>query len=250
VSFEEVAKAGKLPPAVARALCKLWRGETEKPKADPAAVAQVQVGGVAGSFQDLALMFGNVSALNDKALLMVYEPLGRADVVTELNNRGGNRPFIVFSDHKTLKVDTEKSFDILQLLKQSVDVGAHAKVGDSLVDLFRPGELPDMAIGICPIHGCHLIGDDEFCPQCSRNWKGASTDLRELVWCHVQEVLGKVPEANDPILQQVRAALGNANDQYWVHAKLVLQNRKATGQVIVLVKPVKRTTGRPQQARR
>lgn len=248
MSFEDITKATKpaLPTALARAIAKLWRGEEPKTKTG----AEVTIGGVGGPFADFALAFGNVGALNDRVLLQNYEPLGRADVIAELNKRGGDKPFVVFSNKQTLGVDVDRSFNCLQLLKQGVEIGVTTEVDGSLAELFRPGEMPDLALAICPIHGCHLIGADEHCPQCARNWKGVSTEARELVWCHSQEVLGESPKAQDPRLTQIHAALGNKDDQYWAQARLALEKRKATGQVIVLVKPVKRTRPGQQPARR
>lgn len=247
MSYEDIAKANKLPAALARAIAKLWRGEEPKPKTGE---SEVRIGGVGGPFADFALAFGNVGALNDTVLLANYEPLGRADVIAELDKRGGGKPFVVFSNKQTLRVDVNRSFDCLQLLKQGVEIGATTEVNGSLVELFRPGEMPDLALAICPIHGCHLVGNDEHCPQCSRNWKGVSTEARELVHVHVDNLLTDKPQAQDPRLQQIFAALGNAKDPYWAQATLELEKLKATGQPIVLVKPVKRTRPGQQPSRR
>ena len=238
LSFEDIAKAGKLPAGVARAVAKLWRGNDEKPKDAPA--AEVQVGGASGSLEDLAFIIGNVDSLNDVVLLKNYQPLGRSDIINALNERANGKPFIVFADNQSLRVDQDKSFDILQLLKQGVEVGSTTSVEGKLVELFRAGELPDLALNICPIHEVHLIGKNQFCPKCNRPWEGVSSEVRELAWVHVQNVLAEKPKAQDPRLQQIHAALGDPNDQYWAQAKLEHEKLKATGQPIVLVKPVKR----------
>ena len=237
ISFEDIAKAG-VPMAIARAISNVWRGNEEKPKDAPA--SEVQVGGASGSLEDLAFIIGNVDSLNDSVLLKNYQPLGRSDIINALNERANGKPFIVFADNQSLRVDQDKSFDILQLLKQGVEVGSTTSVEGKLVELFRAGELPDLALNICPIHEVHLIGKNQFCPKCNRPWEGVSNEVRELAWVHVQNVLAEKPKAQDPRLQQIHAALGDPNDQYWAQAKLEHEKLKATGQPIVLVKPVKR----------
>lgn len=248
MSYEDIAKAGKLPAALARVFAKLWRGE--EPKATKANEPEVRIGGVAGSMRGLALAIGNVSAFGDAELLEIYEPLGAVNVKTELLARSEGKPFIVFSDNATLRVDKQSSFDNLQLIKQGVDIGMTTEVDGRLFELFRVGELPDVAFNICPIHGCTLVGNGEHCPQCKRNWKGVSTEARELVWVHVQNFFTDKPNAQDARLQQIFSALGNAEDPYWAQATLELEKLKATGQPIVLVKPVKRTRPGQQPARR
>lgn len=240
MSYEDVTAAG-VAPAIARAISKVWRGGEGNEKQAPKPGAQeVQVGGATGSLEDLAFIIGNVESLNDTVLLKNYQPLGRSDIINALNDRADGKPFIVFADAQSLRVDQERSFDILQLIKQGVEVGSTTSIDNKLVELFKAGELPDLALGICPIHEVHLIGKAEFCPKCNRGWAGVSMDVRELVWVHVQNVLADKPKAQDPRLQQIHAALGDANDQYWAQAKLEHEKLKATGQPIVLVKPVKR----------
>ncbi|MBI2475383.1 hypothetical protein HYV69_03090 [Candidatus Uhrbacteria bacterium] len=245
MSYEDIEGAG-IPKAVARAISKVWRGDGEKPaKLGP----EVQIGGVEGTFEALAFAMGNIGAFGDKPLLKVYEPLGRDDVTGELRKRSGDKPFIAFSDKQTLTVDVEASYGNLQLLKQGVEIGTNTVINGKLTELFRAGELPDLALPICPVHGCHLIGDGEFCKECNFSWSGVSTEVRELAWCHVQNVLAEVPGSQDARLKQILAALSDAKDQYWSSATLELEKLKATGQPIVLVKPVKRP-GRSTPSRR
>ena len=249
MSFEDIAGAG-VPTAIARAISKVWRGgdSNEKVAAKPGA-PEVNIGGVEGTFEALAFAMGNIGAFGDKPLLKVYEPLGRDDVTGELNKRSGGKPFIVFADKQTLAVDVDRSYGNLQLLKQGVEIGANTVVDGKLSELFRAGELPDLALAICPVHGCHLIGQDQFCQRCNYAWAEVSTEVRELAWCHVQNVLAEEPGPQDARLKQIHAALGDSKDQYWSQATLELEKLKATGQPIVLVKPVKRP-GRSTPSRR
>jgi|GEM_PF-2751969 len=248
LSYEDVSAAG-VPVALARAIAKLWRGEKEAAAKPEGGGAEMRVGNFEGGVAEFALAFGNVGALSDRVLLQNYEPLGRDDVVGELHKRSGGKPFIVFADNATLRIDVDRTLGVLQLLKQSVEVGDRTMVEGRLMELLRSGELPDLALAICPIHECHLVGEDEHCPTCARNWKSYETSVRELAWVHVQQVLCDVPEATDPALMQIHSALGNAQDPYWASAQLELQKRKATGQPIVLVKPLDRPA-RPAANRR
>jgi hypothetical protein len=176
--------------------------------------------------------------------------MGRDDIVRELDARARGQKFIVFIDKAALKIDVGMSLEFLQLLKQGVNVGDFTTVRGQTVELFRSGVLPDRALDICPIHGDHIVNG--FCGQCHQSWDGVEEGMRQLAYLQVKEVWeGKIPSHDDPRIPLMFAALrAGAEDPYWSDAKLFLEKYRATGQVIVLVKPITNTPMRPAEAPR
>lgn len=253
MSFEEIGRAADIPPSIARPIAKIWRAVPEAPAA-PAAEAskpglrfgEMELSGAA----ELALAIGQVTGLSDRVLLMNYDPMGRDDIVRELDARARQKPFIVFVDKAALTIDPKLSLEFLALIKQGVDVGGFTTIGGRTVELYRSGALPDRALEICPIHGCHLING--FCSQCHQSWEGVGEEMRKLAFLQIKEVWeGKVPTHDDPRIPLLFAALkAGAEDPYWNDAKMFLEKYNSTGQVIVLVKPITSVSMRPQGGKR
>ncbi|HBK34257.1 TPA: hypothetical protein DEP34_03705 [Candidatus Uhrbacteria bacterium] len=253
MSFEEIGRAADIPPSIARPIAKLWRATPEVP-ASPASetrkpglrFGEVELSGAA----ELALAIGQVTGLNDATLLANYDPMGRDDIVRELGVRAGQKPFIVYTDKPALRIDVGLSLEFLRLIKQGVDVGNFTTIGGKTVELYRAGALPDRALDICPIHGCHLING--FCGQCHQSWEGTSEEMRKLAYLQIKEVWeGKVPTHDDPRIPLLFVALkAGAEDAYWSDAKMFLEKYNSTGQVIVLVKPITSVPMRPQGGKR
>ena len=242
LSFEDIAACG-VPKSIARAIAKLWRGE-DQPKSVAAQSAVAAVSGFGGgNIGDLALAFGNVSALNDRVLLSNYHPTDRDDIVAELTKRSKGRKFLVFVDKATMVIDLEASLANLQMVKQGVDVGETIIREDgTMARLYASGEVPDAVLSICPVHRTHIVGPNGFCPKCSRNWGLMSTELYELAYLQAKEVWGKIPEATDPRMQMLFMAVKNGpDDQYWSEAKMFREEYRSSGQVISNVAPVGKT---------
>jgi len=125
-----------------------------------------------------------------------------------------------------------------------VDVGDRTQVDGKMLDLHRAGQLPDQALGICPIHGNHLVGPDEFCGKCHRGWGGISRPVRELAFLQTQEVWGEVPPAGDARIDLLFQALADPKAGYWAEAILQAEKYANTGRPIVLVKPIERRTSK------
>ena len=242
MSFEEIREATGIPMSIARAIAVIWREESKKPEPAAAPAAQqMSIGGASGTVAEFAMAFGNVSALNDVALLLNYDPTGRDDIVQELSNRSKCKAFIVFADKTMRRVDVDRSLGNLTQLKMGVELGGTTMIDGRLVNLYRAGEVPDLALNICPVHEAHLVGTDEMCPKCQRSWKGISDEARELAYMQTQEVWGEQPGSSDPRLVQLFSALSNPKDPYLSSAALAREDRRATGQPIVLVKAVKQS---------
>ncbi len=250
MSFEEIGRAADIPPSIARPIAKIWRAVPEAPAAPTVDApkqglrfGEVELTGAA----ELALAIGQVTGLSDRVLLLNYDPMGRDDIVRELDVRARQRPFIVFTDKAALMIDPKLSLEFLSLIKQGVDVGNFTTIGGKTVELYRSGALPDRALEICPIHGCHLING--FCNQCHQSWEGVGEEMRKLAFLQIKEVWeGKVPTHDDPRIPLLFSALkGGVEDPYWNDAKMFLDKYNATGQVIVLVKPITNVPMRPSQ---
>ena len=255
MKFEEIQEATGVTLPIARAIAMIWRAEEPKAPAveapaAPAAAPEMAIGGATGNIAEFAMAFGNVSALNDITLLSNYDPQGRDDIIAELAKRSRNLPFIVFVDKTKLEIDVKRSHGNLKQLKLGVALGETTMIDGRLTSLYRSGELPDMALPVCPIHECHLVGVDEMCPICERAWKDVSTESRELAYMQAQDVWGEMPANGDPRLMQLFQALKDPKDQYFNKAALRLEEHRATGQPIVLVKPVKQVTPIPAPQRR
>lgn len=239
MAFEDIADCG-VPMPIARAIAKIWRAEVA-PIASPSTPGKKGV--QFGEFElsgaaELALAIGQVSGLGDSILLSNYDPMGRDDIVRELDTRARGKKFIVFTDKASLAIDVGMSLGFLRLIKQNVDVGDFTTIEGRTVELFRSGVLPDRALDICPIHGIHLVNG--FCGQCHQSWGGVSEGMRKLAFLQVKEVWeGNVPTHDDPRIALMFAALrAGEEDPYWSDAKLFLDKYNSTGQVIVLVKPI------------
>ncbi|OGL94701.1 hypothetical protein A2348_03150 [Candidatus Uhrbacteria bacterium RIFOXYB12_FULL_58_10] len=242
ISFEDIAGAG-VPMPVARAIANLWRAApaAPAPAAEPkAGDPMVQIGGLQGGIAELALAIGNVDSLNDGLLLANYQPMGRDDIISALNRRAENKPFIVFADKASLRIDVERSLALLMLLKQGIDVGSRTSVNGKMVELHRAGELPDQALSICPIHGNHLVGEAEFCNACHRGWSEIQRPARELAYLQTQEVWGETPPSGDARIDLMFQALDDIRGGYWADAILQAEKWANTGRPIVLVKPIDR----------
>ncbi|MFA4836357.1 MAG: hypothetical protein WC749_09855 [Dehalococcoidia bacterium] len=245
VAFEDVARLG-IPMPVARAITKIWRVLDTVPAVPvdaPAAKSEMRVGGFEGAVMDFALALGNVAVLGDEVLIRNYHPLERDYIVRELDLRAGGKPFIAYDAPETFRVNVEVTLNLLQLIKQGVEVPAYTSIGDKTVELYRAGVVPDRSLEICPIHGCHLING--YCGECHQSWNGIGVFLRELAYLQVKEVWeGKVPTHDDPRIPMLFAATKGEQkdrDAYWSDAKMFHDKYKATGQVIILVKPLTKT---------
>jgi len=243
VSFEEI-EAANVPTALARTIGTMWRtpAEPEAAAKAPASETQMSVGGMTGGLSEFALALGRPDGLSSKLLLTHYEPLGRQDIHTVLNERAQQHPFIVFANKEALQVDVEASEGLLNHLQQGVDLGGDTyPIDGKLRKLYRAGELPDAALPICPLHDCHLTGPTQFCPQCARNWNEVEGGVRELAWLQVNEVTADpVGGAEDPVLIQMWAAVAAGEaDPYWGKAELEREQYTTLGKQILLVKPLR-----------
>src|SRR3989339_583611 len=160
------------------------------------------------------------------------------DIASALNRRAENKPFIVFADKASLRIDVERSLALLMLLKQGIDVGSRTSVNGKMVELHRAGELPDQALSICPIHGNHLVGEAEFCNACHRGWSEIQRPARELASLQTQEVWGETPPSGDARIDLMFQALDDIRGGYWADAILQAEKWANTGRPIVLVKPI------------
>ncbi len=238
MSFEDISQCG-VPKAVARAIAKVWRAP-EVPETKPVVAEAPQAGGLGPMTAEFLDAFVSPDRLSDATLLAKFKPTERPDIVFELNKRAESNAFLVYKDKRALVIDQEMSLANLGQLRIGIEIGDTVSVKGVLQRLYKATELPDAAYEICPIHGVHLVGPDQYCPKCQTNWAGVSSEVRELSYVHVNEVLGDVPEDQSADLHLLLQAVSDkeaTNSPYFNAARMELERYKSTGKVIVLVKP-------------